>query len=104
MRGFAAQRLGNQLPEMLAGKWRQDYLRYLSPGGLDCLDLSDKGMGRSNLVVAIGADQDKVLQVRPGQDILQEIKRSRVKPLQIVQEKCQWVLRSSEDADEPPKH
>ena len=56
-----------------------------------------------DLVVAIGADQQEVLQIRPGQQILQEIERRRVEPLQVVEEERQRMFRPGEDADEPPE-
>ena len=57
-----------------------------------------------DLVVAIGADQHEVLQIRPGQQILQEVERRRVEPLQVVEEQRQWMFRPGENADKPPKH
>ncbi len=33
-----------------------------------------------------------VLQIRPGQHILDEIERGRVEPLQVVEEKRQWMV------------
>ena len=61
-------------------------------------------MGGSDFVVAIGTDQHEVLQIRPGQQILQQIERRRVEPLQIVEEERQRMFRPGEDADEAPKH
>ena len=57
-----------------------------------------------DLVVAIGADQHQVPQVRPGQQILEQIERRRVEPLQIVEEQRQRMFRPGEDADETPEH
>ena len=61
-------------------------------------------MGGSDFVVAICTDQHEVLQIRTGQQILQQIERRRVEPLQVVEEERQWMFRPGEDADEPPKH
>ena len=57
-----------------------------------------------DFVVAIGADQQEVLQIRPGQEILEQIERRRVEPLQVVEEERQRVFRPGEDAEEAPKH
>ena len=57
-------------------------------------------MGGIDLVVAIGADQQQVPHLRLGQQILQQIERRRVEPLQIVEEERQRMLRPGEDADE----
>src|ERR1700722_1001012 len=60
-------------------------------------------MGRINLVVPVGADQHQVLQVRPGQQILQQIQRCRVEPLQIVEEQGQRMF-PCEHADKSTAH
>src|ERR1700730_15183891 len=73
-------------------------------GGLDGLELPHQRMGGSDFVVTIGTDQHEVLQIRPGQQILQQIERRRVEPLQVVDEERQWMFRLSEDADKPWKH
>ena len=43
-------------------------------------------MGGIDFVVAVGADQHQVLHIRPGQQILEQIERRRIEPLQIVEE------------------
>src|SRR4030095_16797881 len=93
-----------QLPEMLLGERSQRDLRDVSASGLDGVEFPHQRMGGSDFVGAIGADQDDVLQIRPGQQILQQIKRCRVEPLQVVEEKRQRVFPPGEDTDEPPKH
>src|SRR6516164_10354578 len=60
-------------------------------------------MGRSDFVVAIGTDQHEVLQTWP-QQILQQIKRLRVEPLQVVEEERQWMVRSGKCANEAPTY
>jgi hypothetical protein len=42
--------------------------------------------------------------IRPGQQILEEIERGRVEPLQIIEEECKRVFRPREYPDEPPEH
>ena len=77
---------------------------HLAAGGPDGVELAHQRMGGGDFVVAIGADQHEVLQIRPGQQILQQIERRRVEPLQVVEEERQRMLRPGEHADEPPKH
>ena len=101
---LAAKRVRNQLPEMFTGERRKRDLRDLSAGGLDGVELAHQRMGGVDFVVAIGADQHQVLQIRPGQQILEQIERRRVEPLQIVEEERQRMFRPGEDADEPPEH
>src|SRR5262249_57003094 len=92
-RGFAVKSVRDQLPEILSGERCKRDLRDLSAGGLDGVELAPQRMSGSDLVVAIGADQHEVLQIRPGQQILEQVERRRVEPLQIVEEQRQWMLR-----------
>ena len=46
----------------------------------------------------------QVLQIRLRQQILEQIERRRVEPLQVVEEERQRMLRPGEHADEPPEH
>ena len=46
----------------------------------------------------------QVPHIRLGQQILEQIERRRVEPLQVVEEQRQRMLRPGEDADEPPEH
>ena len=62
------------------------------------------GCGGVDLVVAIGADQQQVPHVRLGQQILEQVERRRVEPLQIVEEQRQRMLRPGEHADEAAEH
>src|SRR5258708_40313699 len=57
-----------------------------------------------DLVVPISTDQHQVLQIRASQEILQQVERRRVEPLQVVEEQRERVLRPSEYADKPPEH
>ncbi len=101
---FAAKSVRNQLPEMLLGERRKRDLRHLSAGALDGVQFPRQRMAGSDFVVAIGADQHEALQIRSDQQIFEQIKCRRVKPLQVVKEERQWMLRPGEDADKPPKH
>src|SRR5262245_12119714 len=101
---LAAKSVCNQLPEVLRDEGRKGDHLYLSAGGLYGVELPHQRMGGSDFVVAIGTDQQAVLQVRPGQQVLQQIERRRVEPLQIVEEERQGMFRPGEDADKPPKH
>ena len=60
----------DQLPEMLAAKRLQVDLRDLSARGLDRIELPPQRMSFANFVVTIGANQHKVLQIRPRQNLL----------------------------------
>ena len=101
---LAAKRIRNQLPEVVTGERRKRDLLHLAAGVLDRLKLARQRMGGIDLVVPIGADQHQVLQIRPGQQILEQVERRGVEPLQIVEEQRQRMFRAGEDADEPPEH
>src|ERR1700757_955661 len=60
-------------------------------------------MGRIKLVVPIGAYQHQLLHVRLGQQILNQIERCRVEPLQIVEEQGQRMF-PCEYADKSTEH
>src|SRR6266436_7920145 len=101
---FAAKRVCNQLREVFAGERRKRDLLYRRTGGLDGLKLAHQRMHGIDLVVPIGADQHEMLHIRSGQEILQQVERRGVEPLQVVEEQCERVLRPSEYADKPPEN
>src|ERR1700722_1758416 len=101
---LAAKRVRDQLPEGLLGERRQRNLRHPGAGVLHRIELLPQRMGGIDFVIAIGADQHEVLQVRPGQEILEQVERRRVEPLKIVEEERQRMFRPGEHSDKPPKH
>src|SRR5262245_28467439 len=60
-------------------------------------------MGGVDFVVPVGADHNQVPHIWLGQQILKQIERCCVEPLQIVEEKSERMLRPREDADESPE-
>src|SRR5262249_29074791 len=95
----ATQGIGNQLAEMRAAERSKLDLAHRCAGISDGLELPCQRMRRIDLVVPIGTDQDEVLQIRPGQQILNEVERGGVEPLQIVEEQRKRMLRTGEYAD-----
>src|SRR6516162_11532183 len=61
-------------------------------------------MGGIDFVVPVGADQQQMLQIWPCQQILEQIERCRVEPLQIVEEQGERMFRPCEHADKSPEH
>src|ERR1700692_541621 len=53
-----------------------------------------------DLVVAIGADQHQMLQIRPGQQILKQVEGRRVEPLQIIDEQGQRMVPAGKERNE----
>src|SRR5260370_38188949 len=69
----------------------------------DRFELAHKRMGGINLIVPVGADQHQMLHVRLDQQILHQIERCRVEPLQIVKEQGQRMF-PCEYADKSTEH
>ena len=61
-------------------------------------------MGGIDFVVPVGADQQQMLHVRPCQQILEQIERCRVEPLQIVEEQGERMFWPREHADKSAEH
>src|SRR5271167_4202156 len=61
-------------------------------------------MGGADLVIAERSNQEQVVDIRMGRELLQEIERSRIQPLQVVQKEHQGMFFACEDRDELPEH
>src|SRR5262245_26730407 len=61
-------------------------------------------MSGIDLIVPVSADQDQVPEIGPGQQVLEQVERRRVEPLQVVEEQRQRMFRARKNADETPKH
>jgi len=58
----------------------------------------------SDLVIPVGPDQQQVPHLRVHDQVLKEVERRCMKPLQIVQEQRKWVFLPREYAEEAPEH
>src|ERR1700722_2792055 len=101
---IAAKRIRDQLLEVVASEGRQVNLLNQRSGLAYCVELVLQRMSGIDLVVPVSADQHQVLQIRLGQQILQQVERGRVKPLQVVQEQRQRMFRPRKYPDKPPEH
>src|SRR5215469_7844509 len=81
-------------------KRRKGDLSDLSACGLDGFELAPQRMVGAHLVIAIGTDQHEVLQIGPGQQVLEHIQGGRVEPLQVVEKERQWMVCPGKDTDE----
>ena len=70
----------------------------------DCGELAYKRMSRVNFVVTVGTDQKQMPYVWLSEQVFDQIERSCVAPLQIVQEQGERVLRPRENAKETSEH
>src|SRR5262252_4586967 len=58
----------------------------------------------SDFVVAVCADEEKIAEFGPAQQVFQQVERRRVEPLQVIKEERQRMFRPREDADKLPKY
>jgi hypothetical protein len=84
-------------------EWRDDDFLDERSRVADCFELADERMGGIDFVAPVRADHEQVPHIRLGQEVLEDVERRCVEPLQIVEEQGQWVLRPREHGDEPPE-
>src|SRR6516164_11298983 len=77
---------------------------YPAASGLDRLELAHKRMRCGDFVIAVSADEEKIAEIGPGQQVFLQVQRRRVEPLQVIEEERQRMFRPSEHPDELPKH
>ena len=97
----AVERIRNQPAQIFAAEGRKENLLDERSGFADRLEFAHQWMGRRDFVVPIGADQQKMLHIRLGHQVFEQIERGRVEPLQVVQEQGERMLRPGEHAKEP---
>ena len=102
--GFAAKSIPNQPSQVFATERRKDNFVHDRARLADRFELADQRMGGIDLVIPVGPDQHQMPHVRLGQQILQQVQRRRVEPLQIVEEQRQRVLRSGEHGEKAPEN
>src|SRR6202035_416694 len=83
--------------------WQHDLVDRCS-GIANRLERPQKRVRGSDLVVSIGPDQQQVSHLRVRDQVLEEVERRSIKPLQIVEEQREWVLLPREYAEKPPKN
>src|ERR1700678_1153562 len=73
-------------------------------GLADSIEFVRQRMCGIDLVVPISANQHQVLQIRPGQQILQQIESRSIKALQIVEKERQRMFLPGKNTDESAEH
>ena len=101
---FTTKSIGNQARDVFAGKWRKRDLLDLRAGGFDGIKLAPQWMSGIDLVVAKGADQHQLPHIRLGQQVLDQVERGCVEPLQVIEEQHQRMFRTREYADKSSEH
>lgn len=98
------QRIGDEPADIVEPERRQHNLLDSCSSFADGLEGPHQGMRETDLVVTVGPDQQQVPDIRLANQPLQEFKRCRVQPLQVVEEQHKRVLGSCKRAEEPPEH
>ena len=93
---IAAKSISNQMRNVFAGEGRKNDLLYFGADVLYGFKLAAQRMSSIDLVVPIGADYQQVSQIGPGQQVLNQIERGRIEPLEIVEEQRQWMIGACE--------
>ncbi len=101
---LAMQGIGDEPADIVESKGCQHDLLDPRSGLADRLERPQKRVRGADLVVPIGPDQQQVPHLRVRDQVLEEVERRRIQPLQIVEEQRERVLLPREDAEEPPEH
>jgi hypothetical protein len=80
------------------------YLLDRRSGTADRLEHSQKRVRGSDLVVSRGPDQRQMPHLGVGDQVLEEVQRRWIQPLQIVEEQHERVLLPCEYAEKPPEN
>ena len=101
---LAMQRVGDEPADIVEPERRQHDLLHPRSGLADRLQRPQQRVRGTDLVVSIGPDQQQVPHLRVRDQVLEEVERRRIQPLQIVKEQRERVLLPCEYAEEPPEH
>src|ERR1700682_2346572 len=96
--------IGKELTDIGESEWGQHDLANPRSGFADRIQHPQKWVRRTDLVVPIGADQHQVPHLRVRDQMLEQVERRRIKPLQIVQKQRERVLLAREHPEEPPEY
>ena len=101
---LAAQCVDDETPHVLEVERCQHDLLHPPPGAADRCQPPNQGVRWRDFVVPVGPHQEQVAQLGPGRQMLEQIERGRVEPLQVVEEQRQRMLGPGEDAEEVSEH
>ena len=101
---LAMHGIGDELADIVEPERRQHDLLHPRSGFADRLQRPQERVRGTDLVVPVGADQQQVPHVRVRDQMLEEVERCCIQPLQIVEEQRERVLLPREHAEEAPEH
>jgi len=88
----AMQSIGHEPADILEGKGAHHYFLDRRSGTANRLEHSQKWVRGFDLVVSIGPDQQQMPHLRVGDQVLEEVQRRWIQPLQIVEEQHERML------------
>src|ERR1700730_1920111 len=100
---FTVKTVHQHPSQLLHGQGRQLYLPHARAGSTDDLERVPQGVGGIYIVVAVGADQHQMAQIRLRQEILEHFEHCNVEPQQIVEKQRERVLLPREYPEEAPE-
>ncbi len=89
---------------MRGAERRQGELGEHRPARREIFDRVGERMGGRHLVVAVRADDEETRQIGTGQEEREQAQRRRVRPLEVIEEEHQGVIRMRERAEKPLEH
>src|SRR6202047_1673025 len=98
------QSIGDKPSDIVEPKGCQHDLLDRRSGIANRLERPQKRVRGADLVVSIGPDQKQVPHLRVRDQVLEEIERRSIQPLQIVEEQRERVLLPREYAEKPPEN
>ena len=100
----AMETIGEEMRHIFDAQRPEQNLLHTSSVPADRFERLRQRMRGTDLVVPVGADQQEVPDLRLGGQVLQQIKRRRVEPLQVVQKQHEGMFGPGKDADEAPQN
>src|SRR5467141_4570099 len=97
---LAAKRIRNEPSQVFAGERRKTNLLHQGSRLADRLQRPHKRVRGTDFVVPVGADQQQVPHFRVRNQMLKEVERRRIQPLQIIKEQRERVLLAREHPEE----
>ena len=100
----AAKRIGDEMAHVFAGEWRKTNLLHRRSRLADSIERAQQRVRGIDLVVPVGTDQQQMPHFRVRHQMLKQVERCCVQPLQIVEEQRERMLLAREHAEEAPEH
>ena len=101
---LAMQRVGDEPANIVEPKRGQNDLLDSCSRLADPVERPDERVRGTDFVVPVRPDQQQMPYLRMRDQVLEEIDRRRIQPLQIVEEQRQRVLRPREHPEEAPEN